>query len=125
MKAPSSDPEAVVQRQLEAYNAHDLDALLATYAEDAQHFEHPATLLASGSAQLRERFAARFQETGLHARLLHRMVAGSVVVDREEVTRAFPEGPGKVELLAIYEVQAGRIAKAWFIVGRKTLDPKS
>ena len=34
MKSPSLDPEAVVQRQLEAYNAHDVDAIAATYAED-------------------------------------------------------------------------------------------
>lgn len=32
----SIDPAAVVQRQLEAYYARDVDALLATYAEDAQ-----------------------------------------------------------------------------------------
>jgi len=29
-------PEATVQRQLDAYNARDVDALMATYAEDAQ-----------------------------------------------------------------------------------------
>jgi putative hydrolase of HD superfamily len=33
---PSNDPAAVVQRQLDAFNARDLDALLAAYAEDAQ-----------------------------------------------------------------------------------------
>jgi len=32
-------PEVVIQRQLDAYNAHDLEAWLATYAEDAQQFE--------------------------------------------------------------------------------------
>ena len=33
------DSAAVVQRQLDAYNARDVDALLATYADDAQTFE--------------------------------------------------------------------------------------
>ena len=41
-------PAAVVQRQLDAYNARDLDALIATYAADARQYEHPATLLAPG-----------------------------------------------------------------------------
>jgi len=110
-------PEAVVQRQLDAYNAHDLDALMATYADDARHYEYPETLLASGAAQLRDRFLERFREPNLHARLLHRIVLGPVVMDHERVTRTFPEGPGTVELVAIYEVRDGRIATARFLRG--------
>src|SRR5689334_338506 len=117
-----SNPEVVVQRQLDAYNARDIEALMATYAEDAQQFEYPATLLASGASQLRERTMARFRETNLHARLLKRIVMGPVVIDHEEVTRTFPEGTGKIELVAIYEVRDGRIATARFITGTKTID---
>ncbi len=124
LPAPSHDPAAVVQRQLDAYNAHDVDALLAAYAEDAQHFDHPDKLLASGAAQLRERFTARFQDARLHAKLLHRSVLGDVVADHEEVTCTFPEGPGRIALLAIYEVRAGRIARAWFIRSARTLDAR-
>jgi hypothetical protein len=115
----SANPAAVVQRQLDAYNARDLEGILATYAADAQQFEFPDKLLASGTAALRERFAARFQEPNLHAQLLHRTVLGNKVIDHEEVTRTFPEGPGKIQLLAIYEVQDGKIAKAWFLSGVK------
>jgi len=121
----TNDPAAVVQRQLEAFNARDLDALLATYAPDAQMFEHPTKLLASGAAAFRERYTARFQEPNLHATLLSRTVMGHIVVDHEEVARTFPEGPGRIELIMIYEVQNGRIAKAWSIAGEKTLDKKS
>jgi hypothetical protein len=121
----NSDPEAVVQRQLDAYNARDIEALVATYAEDAEQYEYPTTLLTSGAQQVRERSAARFQEPNLHARLIKRIVMGSVVIDHEEVTRTFPEGPGRIELVAIYEVRAGRIANARFIFGTKTLDPQT
>ena len=120
MKNPL-DPEVVVQRQLDAFNLRDVDALLAVYAEDAQLFEHPSTLLATGSAELRERYRVRFQEPNLHAVLLKRIVAGAIVVDHEKVTRTFPEGPGEVELVMIYEVKAGRIARAWSITGPKTI----
>ena len=113
--------ETVVQRQLDAFNARDIDALLAVYAEDAQLFEHPAKLLASGSAEIRPRFVLRFQETNLHAVLLERIVAGAVVVDHEKVTRTFPEGAGEIELVMIYEVKEGRIAKAWTIAGAKKI----
>jgi len=117
-----SAPATVVQRQLDAYNARDLDAIMATYADDAEQFEHPAKPLAGGAAQIRERFAARFKEPNLHAQLLNRITAGDVVIDHEKITRTFPEGTGTIELVAIYEVRHGRIAKAWFISGTKTLD---
>lgn len=119
---PAPDSEAIVQAQLEAYNAHDIDAFVATYADDAQVFEHPATLLADGSAQIRERYAARFKEPNLRAEIVKRIVMGNRVIDHERVTRTFPEGPGVSEAVAIYEVQGGKIARVWLVLGPKTLD---
>ncbi len=40
-------PEAVVQRQLDAFNARDVSALLSVYADEAEMFEFPTTLLAA------------------------------------------------------------------------------
>jgi hypothetical protein len=120
----STKPQEVVQKQLDAYNARDIEALLSIYADDAQMFEHPSKLVASGSAELSERFAARFKEPDLYAALRQRIVVGQVVIDHEDVTRNFPEGKGTIELVMIYEVQKGRISKAWMISGAKTLDPK-
>jgi hypothetical protein len=117
----TSDPAAVVQRQFDAYNARDLEALLAIYSADAKLFEHPSKLLASGTAQLRERFAVRFQEPNLHATLLNRSIMGNIVADHEEVTRTFPEGPGTIRLLMIYEIYQDKIVKAWTIAGDKKL----
>ncbi len=123
MHDPVETPSVVVQRQLDAYNAKELDVLLSIYADDAELFEHPATLLAKGAAQLRERFAARFQEPNLHAELLQRNAMGRFVIDHERVTRTFPEGPGTIELIMIYEVINGRIARAWSLIGEKTIAP--
>lgn len=97
---------------------------MATYATDAEQFEHPAKRLASGTVQIRERFVTRFKEANLHAELINRIMAGNMVIDHERVTRTFPEGPGKIELVAIYEVQNDRIKNAWFIFGPKALDKK-
>ncbi|MDI1335695.1 MAG: nuclear transport factor 2 family protein [Lacunisphaera sp.] len=117
----SAAPEVVVQRQLDAFNARDIVTLLAVYADDAQLLEHPDKLLARGSAELRARFTVRFQEPNLHAALLKRIVAGTLVIDHEKVTRTFPEGPGEIELVMIYDVQDGRITRAWTIAGTKTI----
>ena len=119
---PVTDPATIVQRQLDAYNARDLDALLATYAPDARQFAHPAILLAASAADMRERMAQRFAEPNLHARLLQRVVMGNIVIDHEEVTRTFPEGAGRVDMVAIYEVVDGKIQSASVQVSNKRLD---
>jgi hypothetical protein len=115
MPLPSSDPESVVQRQFEAYNAHDVDALVEEYADDAEQFEHPSKLLARGSDQLRERYAARFRDSRPHAALVRRVVLGNKVIDHEEVTSSSSQGIVKANLVAIYEVQHGKISRAWFL----------
>ena len=112
-----SPPEVVVQRQLDAYNAKDLEAWLATYAAEARQYEHPGKLLASGRAEIRARTAPRFNEPNLHAKLIKRTVMGSVVIDHEDVTRTFPEGPGQIELVCIYLVEQGLIQSASFVFG--------
>ena len=114
-------PGRVVQAQLDAYNAKDIEALLQTYAPDAQHFTLHGELLAQGHEQLRPRFLARFTEPDLHARLLSRVVVGNIVTDAELITRNFPEGAGTLEMLCIYEVVHGRIQRASFALGEKRL----
>ena len=114
-------PETIVQRQLDAYNAKDLDAWLATYAEDAKQFALGGELLAAGHAAIRARTTPRFSEPNLFAKLLSRTVMGNVVIDHEEVTRTFPEGPGHVELVCIYQVAHGKIQSATFNIGPPVL----
>lgn len=117
----SEDPSAVVQHQLDAYNAKDVDGWLSTYAPDAEQFNLHGERLAQGHDALRTRILMRFEEPDLHARLLSRTVIGNVVVDAEEITRNFPEGLGTIEMLCVYEVVAGRIAKASFALGKRTI----
>ncbi|CAN5205867.1 nuclear transport factor 2 family protein [soil metagenome] len=109
----------LIQRQLDAYNARDIDALLATYAPDAELYNLHGELLARGHAEMRPRFLARFAEPDLHARLLSRIVMGHIVTDLELIARNFPEGRGSLEMLCIYEVANGLIQKASFAVGEK------
>lgn len=122
MDIHSIDREAVVQRQLDAYNARDIDALMAVWADDAQCFEHPSTLIANGAAEIRARHVARFKEPNLFARLVKRMAVGNKIIDQEIVTRTFPEGTGTLDVIAIYEVERNKIAKAWFIFGAPMLN---
>lgn len=120
MHLPTS-PAELIQRQLEAYNARHMDAWLATYAPQARQYQYPATLVAEGHEQIRARMLARFAEPNLHARLLQRQVMGQMVIDVEIITRNFPEGPGQLQMLAIYEIADGLIQSAMFISGEPQL----
>lgn len=117
----STSPAAIVQTQLDAFNARDIEALMATYAPDAQQFTLHGGQLAQGHAELRPRYLARFQEPDLFARLLTRTVLGNMVIDLELITRNFPEGRGTLEMLCIYEVVDGRIQRASFASGATTI----
>jgi hypothetical protein len=110
-------PFDVVKAQLDAYNARDIDAFMRYWADDARMYAHPDTLLCEGQSAIRARHVERFQEPDLHARLIDRQVIGETVIDRERVTRTFPEGRGEIDVVGIYEVKAGEIRRAWFISG--------
>lgn len=103
-----------VQKQLEAYNARDIDAFMSWWAEDCKYYAFPATLLAEDAEGIRKRHIERFREPDLFGKLLHRIVVGNMVIDHETVTRTFNAGRGEIDVVCIYEIVDGLIAKAWF-----------
>jgi hypothetical protein len=116
-----SSPLGVVQAQLDAFNAKDIDALLMTYAPDAEQYQLHGGLLARGHETLRERYLVRFAEPDLSARLISRTSMENIVIDHEVITRNFPEGVGTLEMVCVYEVVDGRIQKATFAAGKPQL----
>lgn len=125
LASSNADTEFPVQKQLDAYNTRDIDAFMPWWSEDGQYYEFPDRLLARGAAEIRERHIARFKEPNLQGRLLKRIVVANVVIDHETVTRSFTDGPGEVDVIAIYEVENGKIARAWFKMGAPRLHPTS
>ena len=106
-------PADPVQRQLDAYNAHDLQRFVAEYSDDVQVFAPPATEpVLSGKAAFAAHYASqRFNLPGLHATVVARMVSGNTVVDHERVVGLKDE---VVEAIAVYRVDGGRITTVWF-----------
>jgi hypothetical protein len=108
------NPEAPVQRQLDAYNAQDLERFLTEYADDIQIFRLPNLEPAiSGKRALAEFYADRFKLPELHAELINRTVLGNKVVDHERITGA---QPAAYDAVAVYEVVGNRISNAWFFL---------
>lgn len=102
-----------VQRQLDAYNARDLDRFVAEYTDDVKVFRPPAAEpVLSGKAAFADHYARnRFTLPGLHADVVHRIVAGNKVVDHECIAGL---GDGIVEAIAVYEIDGERIRTVWF-----------
>ena len=104
----------VVQRQLDTYNAQDLEPFLATYAPDCVICDLNGAVTQNGHAEIRARYAAMFaQYPENKARLVARMALGDVVIDHEDVSRG-PTGP-RFEAIAVYTVKDGLIARIDFI----------
>ncbi len=80
---PSRD---VVQRQLDAYNGHDVDAFLGCYAADAVIRHADGRVLMTGHDEMRARYQGLFERhPDLTATVSHRIVVGDWVVDEEQV----------------------------------------
>ncbi len=107
-------PVDIIQRQDNAYNAHDIEAFLATYSPDIELYSYPDSLLMSGLEAMRNAYGPRFETTTtLHAEIRNRIVLGNFVVDLERVI-GLDEGR-VVNAVAIYEVEEGLIRRVWFI----------
>lgn len=114
----------IVQTQLDAYNSKDVAAWLATYADDAAQYSLEGEIIARDKAQMAANMVSRFAEPDLHATLLSRHSYDNVVIDHERVTRNFPDGPGTIEMLCIYLIEQGLIARASFKLFNKRLTPR-
>jgi hypothetical protein len=101
-----------VQRQLQAYNDHDLERFVAEYAEDVKVFRppNPEPVLAGKPALAAHYAKNRFTLPDLHADLLNRIVSGNKVVDHERITGV----EGMTGAVAVYEVVDGKIRAVWF-----------
>lgn len=107
-------PQEIIQAQIIAYNAHDLDAFIALHSPTAQLFDLPTgELICEGESALRERYAKRFENDALHAEIVNRIVHGNRVIDHERITGILPDKI--VEAVAIYDIENEKIQRVWFI----------
>jgi hypothetical protein len=108
----SADPVALVEEQLQAYNARDLERFAATYAETIRIYRMPTVEPGIvGKDQLRETYRKRFSSPGLHADIVNRIAIGNKVIDHERVVGIQDHA---IEAVAVYEVVDGLIETVWF-----------
>ncbi|MBB1400063.1 nuclear transport factor 2 family protein [Pseudoalteromonas sp. SG44-8] len=111
----SKDPATVVQAQLDAYNAHDVDLFASCYSSDIQVKDlRKNGLDLAGKEDLVKTYQFLKSVPEEYKVILEqRMVNGSIVIDYERLT-----GLGEKEedrlVFAIYEVRDGKIKNVWF-----------
>jgi uncharacterized protein (TIGR02246 family) len=104
-------PEALVQQQLNAYNAHNLEAFLETYADDVELYDFPGKLVCKGKEQMRKIYSFLNNSPDLHCQVKATIIQGATVIYKELVTGVSDLG----ESTAIYQTENGKIKKVYFI----------
>lgn len=103
----------LVQRQLDAYNAQDISAFIACYADDAELATLNGGVNQKGLDAVRRRHEDLFAQFPQNrATLVNRIDLGTTVIDHEAVERS--PGGEAFEVAAIYTIRDGRIARVDF-----------
>ena len=104
---------AITQKQLDAYNAQDLDTYVSFFADDCIVSGLNGQPTETSRAAIRARYAKAFAQFPENkAQLKARMAVGNTVIDHEKVVRA--PGGEEFEIIAIYSFRDGLIARVDF-----------
>ena len=105
-------PEAIVQRQLNAYNARNMDAFLDTYSDDIEVYEFNDNRIFNGIEELRMGYEELFKNvSNLYCAIENRIVMGNTIIDKEKVRI----GEDTIRGVTIYEVDGGKIKRVTFV----------
>ena len=113
MTAHSNANIDIAQKQLDAYNAQDLDTYVSFFADDCIVSGLNGTPTETSRDAIKARYARAFAQFPENkAFLKSRIAVGSTVIDHEKVVRA--PGGEEFEIIAIYSFRDGLIARVDF-----------
>ena len=103
----------IAQKQLDAYNAQDLEKYVSYFTEDCIVSGLNGTPTETSRDAVKARYAKAFAQFPENkAELKNRIVVGSTIVDHELVIRK--PGGEQFEIIAIYTFRDGLIARVDF-----------
>lgn len=106
-------PIDLVERQLKAYNAKNIEEFLEPYAEDVELYEFPDKMVSKGKDAMRKDYEGMFKNiANLHCDIVGRIVQGNIIIDKESISGM---GKNKFEATAIYHIEKNKIKKVYFI----------
>ena len=104
----------LIEQQVAAYNARDLEGFVDCYAADAWIIDASSTVMAEGHDGLRQMYAPLFDSSpALHAEITNRIHIGTWVIDDEHTTGfVLPGYPTELRAVVVYHVVDGKIAQS-------------
>ena len=103
----------IAQKQLDAYNAQDLDTYISYFTEDCIVSGLNGVPTETTREAIKARYAKAFAQFPQNkAELKNRIVVGNTIVDHEMVIRS--PGGEQFEIIAIYTFRDGLIARVDF-----------
>jgi len=115
----SGSPLAAVEALMRAFNAHDVDAMLACVTDDVEWFHVQGASLAvetSGKEALRTGMTSYFEGIpSARSALEKSMISGRFVTVRERASWQDKNGEERSQAsVAVYEIRDGRVARVWY-----------
>ena len=111
----STNPEQVVQAQLEAYNARNIDLFASCHSADIKikNSQEGAPDIIGQESLIKAYQFLKTAPKSFKVILENRIVNGPVVVDYERLT-GLGDGRDDMFAVAVYEVRNGKIVSVWF-----------
>lgn len=107
-------PASIIQKQVDAYNARNIDSFVACHSHQVRLFTFGESKPFCDNIQhLREIYRDIFDNSPeLHSQIINRIEMGDTIIDHELISGR--KGVEPFEMFAIYEVEHGLIIRAYF-----------
>jgi hypothetical protein len=113
-----SEPTEIVDAQIEAYRARDVERFLSYYADDASVVLFDGTTMFPDKETMREQYGKLFADSPeLRVSIANRIADGNFVIDEEHLSGFhFPGMPTELTGLAVYRVADGKIVRLMLLM---------
>lgn len=105
-----SNPDQLVRDFAEAWGRGDIEAIVATFTDDAVYHNMPMPPL-KGKEEIRA-FLDGFLNDGVTFDIHHQVVAGNIVMNERTDTLIMGDSPVSLPVMGIFEIEGDKI-KAW------------
>ena len=108
----------IVDAEIEAFRARDVERYLSHYADDASVVVFDGTAMFADKQAMREQYGKLFADSpDLDVTIANRMTADDFVVDEEHLSGFhFGDMPTEMTALSVYRITDGKITKLMLLM---------
>jgi hypothetical protein len=104
----------IAQKQMETYNARNIEAYAALFSDDVKVYDYPKELRYEGKDKLIARYGDFFKNTPeLYSFIEKRIICDNAIIDQEKVI--YKKGGIPKEYIVMYVVENEKIAEVYYL----------